>query len=225
MIYLKNIKKNIKYQNPLEVDELTFKKGKIYSVLGHNGSGKSTLFKILYNIVDFDEGSIDIEGKGFSQEVVYQYMSYNPQKSYFLTGTLRDNFDYLYKYSKNSDLLGKTELELLIKEFNLEHRLDTNIKKLSGGEQAKAQFIRTLLMNKEYILLDEPMASMDFKTIELVEEKLRELKSMNRSVILITHDFVQGNRVSDEIVFMENLKLIGKYKKDEFFKNKLFLSM
>ena len=221
MIYLKNIKKNIKYQNPLEVDELTFEKGKIYSVLGHNGSGKSTLFKILYNIVDFDEGSIDIEGKGFSQEVVYQYMSYNPQKSYFLTGTLRDNFDYLYKYSKNSDLLGKTELESLIKEFNLEHRLDTNIKKLSGGEQ----FIRTLLMNKEYILLDEPMASMDFKTIELVEEKLRELKSMNRSVILITHDFVQGNRVSDEIVFMENLKLIGKYKKDEFFKNKLFLSM
>ena len=79
-------------------------------------------------------------------------MSYNPQKAYFLTGTLRDNFDYLYKYSKNKDLLGKTELESLIKEFNLEHRLDTNIKKLSGGEQAKAQFIRTLIMNKEYIL-------------------------------------------------------------------------
>ena len=75
------------------------------------------------------------------------------------------------------------------------------------------------------MLFRSPMASMDFKTIELVEEKLRELKSMNRSVILITHDFVQGNRVSDEIVFMENLKLIGKYKKDEFFKNKLFLSM
>jgi ABC-type multidrug transport system ATPase subunit len=217
MIIIKNMMKEIKYQNSLKIDKLEFNQGYIYSILGHNGSGKSTLAKIIYNIIDFDKGSIDINDEGFSENIIHKYIAYNPQKGNFLSGTLKENFEYLYKYSKNDNLLSKDELKRLLEEFKLDNRLDTNIRKLSGGEQAKAQFIRTLVLNKEFNMFDEPMANMDFETIKHAEKKLIELKNKSKTVILITHDFMQAKRISDFIVFMENLNLIGKYKTEEFF--------
>jgi len=217
MIVIENMIKEIKYQNPLKIDKLEFNQGYVYSILGHNGSGKSTLVKIIYNIIDFNRGSIDINYEGFSEDVIHKYIAYNPQKGNFLSGTLKENFEYLYKYSKNDNLLSKEQLKRLLEEFKLDNRLDTNIRKLSGGEQAKAQFIRTLVLNKEFNMFDEPMANMDFETIKQVEKKLIELKGKGKTVILITHDFLQAKRISDFVVFMENLNLIGKYKTEEFF--------
>lgn len=218
MIKIKNIEKKIKYQKPLRINNLEIKKGYIYTVIGHNGSGKSTLLKILYNLTNYDNGEIDIESKGFSWEVCQSYISYNPQKVCFLRGTLQQNFDYIYKYSQNKNLLDKNQLNKLISEFKLENKLKTDIKKLSGGEQAKAQFIRTLLLNKDYILLDEPMASLDFETRELVEKKIKLLKQENRAVVLVTHDFIQARKIGEKIIFMENLDLVGIYNSVEFFK-------
>lgn len=217
MIVIKNMIKEIKYQKPLKIDKLEFKQGYVYSILGHNGSGKSTLVKIIYNIINFNSGSININDEGFSEDVIHKYIAYNPQKGNFLSGTLKENFEYLYKYSKNDNLLSKEELKKLLEEFKLENRLDTNIRKLSGGEQAKAQFIRTLVLNKDFNMFDEPMANMDFETIKQVEKKLIQLKDKGKTVILITHDFMQAKRISDFVVFMENLNLIGKYKTEEFF--------
>ncbi|MEG0857776.1 MAG: ATP-binding cassette domain-containing protein [Terrisporobacter sp.] len=217
MIKINKLSKSIKYQHPLEIDYLDINKGYIYSILGHNGSGKSTFLKILYQITDYDKGDININNEGFYEDTVHKYFAYNPQQTFFLRGSLKDNFEYLYKYSKNDNLLSKDKLNDLIEEFSLTHRLNTNVRKLSGGEKAKAQFIRTLVLNKDFNLFDEPMASMDFKTIELVEKKLRELKENNKTVILVTHDFSQAKRISDEIIFMENLMFIGKYKNEDFF--------
>ncbi|HBI93867.1 MAG TPA: hypothetical protein DDY58_16375, partial [Terrisporobacter glycolicus] len=169
-------------------------------------------------LTSYDYGEIDIESKGFSWEVCQSYISYNPQKVCFLRGTLQQNFDYIYKYSQNKNLLDKNQLNKLISEFKLENKLKTDIKKLSGGEQAKAQFIRTLLLNKDYILLDEPMASLDFETRELVEKKIKLLKQENRAVVLVTHDFIQARKIGEKIIFMENLDLVGIYNSVEFFK-------
>lgn len=218
MIKISGLKKEIKYQQPLIISNLEIEKGFIYIILGHNGSGKSTLLKILYGINDYDDGEIDINGKGFSEEIVQKFISYNPQKTCFLRGTLKENFDYIYKYSQNKSLLDKEELYKLIKEFKLEGKLKTDVKKLSGGEQAKAQFIRTLILNNDYILLDEPMASLDFETRDLVEQKIKELKNNKKTIILVTHDFIQAKRLGEKIIFMENLNFVGVYKPEEFLK-------
>lgn len=218
MIKISNLRKQIKYQKPLIINNLEIEKGYIYTILGHNGSGKSTLLKILYNINDYEGGEIDIDEQGFSQDIAQKFISYNPQKACFLRGTLKENFDYIYKYSQSKNLLDKKELYKLIKEFKLDGKLKTNVKKLSGGEQAKAQFIRTLILNKDYILLDEPMASLDFETRNLVEEKIKELKLNKKTIILVTHDFIQAKRLGEKIIFMENLNLVGTYEPSEFFK-------
>lgn len=222
MITINNIKKEIKNQKPLEISNLTFEKGKIYSILGHNGSGKSTFLKLLYNIEEFQNGNIDINNEGYSTSIINKYLAYNPQKTNFLLGTLNDNFNYVYKYSENNFLLDKKDLNELIVKFDLEERLNTNIKKLSGGEQAKAQFIRTLMMNKDFNLFDEPMANMDFKTIKKAEDELLKLKNKGKTVILVTHDFMQAKRISDYIVFMENLRYVDTYYCKDFFMEYVF---
>lgn len=219
MLTINKLVKNIKNQKPLKIENLEIEKEYIYSILGHNGCGKSTLVKILYNINEFDEGRIDINNEGFNENIVQKYISYNPQRCHFLLGTLKDNFDYLYKYSNNNKLLSRDKLDELLVEFNLEQKLQTNIKKLSGGEQAKAQFIRTLIMNKEVYIFDEPTANMDFATTKKVENKLLQLKNDKKTVLLITHDFMQAKRLSDYIIFMDKLNLVGKFKKNDFFNN------
>lgn len=221
MIKIKHIEKKIKYQKPLIIDNLTIEKGGIYIILGHNGSGKSTLLKILYNIIEFDKGEIDIDNEGFSNEICQKYMAYNPQNACFLRGTLEENFEFVYKYNKNKNLLSKDDLSKLVKEFKLENKLKTDVRKLSGGEQSKAQFIRTLILNKDYILLDEPMASLDFQTRNLVERKIKELRNKNKTIILVTHDIIQAKLLGEKIIFMENLNLLGTYNSDEFFDEKL----
>ena len=111
MIKIKNIEKQIKYQKPLKIDSLEIEKGCIYTILGHNGSGKSTLLKILYNLTSHDNGEIDIESNGFSSEICQNYIAYNPQKPCFLRGTLEENFNYIYKYSSNKNLLNRNQLK------------------------------------------------------------------------------------------------------------------
>lgn len=222
MIYINNIEKEIKNQKPLKVSNLVFEKGKIYSILGHNGSGKSTFLKIVYNIESFQKGSININNEGFSEEIIHKYLAYNPQKSSFLLGSLGDNFEYVYKYSQNRNLLDRKKLNELLVEFELNNKLNTSIRKLSGGEQAKSQFIRTLIMNKDFNLLDEPMANMDFATIKKVEKKLLDLKDEGKTVILVTHDFLQAKKLSDYIVFMENLSYIDTYTCEDFFTKYVF---
>ncbi len=218
MIRLENVRKIIQKNQYLNIDKLKFESGNIYAILGHNGSGKSTLLKLLYDIESFKDGRISIESESFKEETIYKYIAYSPQKPKFLSGTLQDNFNYLYKYSRNKDLLEWDEVYKLLEEFDLIKRLDTDIKKLSGGEQAKAQFIRNLAMNKKYSLFDEPTASLDFNTIKIVEEKIKELKRKGKCVILITHDFLQAKKLADSVILMENLNMIGQYDKDKFFK-------
>lgn len=148
---------------------------------------------------------------------IYKYLSYTPQESRFLSGSLMDNFNYIYEYGKDQFIKDKSYLYKLIDEFDLNKKLSTNVKKLSGGEIAKAQFIRSLIMNKEYNLLDEPMANMDLNTIKKAEKEILKLKEEGKTVILVTHDFMQVKKISDYIIFMENLKHIDTYESDVFF--------
>ena len=99
----------IEFNDKVIIDNLTIEKGGIYIILGHNGSGKSTLLKILYNIIEFDKGEIDLDSEGFSNEICQKYMAYNPQNACFLRGTLEENFEFVYKYNKNKNLLSKDD--------------------------------------------------------------------------------------------------------------------
>ncbi len=94
----------------------------------------------------------------------------------------------------------------------MEDFLDRDIKNLSGGEKAKIQFIRTLLFQNDFVLMDEPTASMDRKSTHLVEELLIKEKESGKGIIIVTHDFMQAEKISDFILEIEDTQISIKEK-------------
>lgn len=199
MIEIKNLKKYYEDRLILEVANLNFSKGKIYSILGRNGAGKSTLLKILGGILSYDEGNLRYN----EDEVIL-----STQEPLFFKGNVIYNLTEPFKLRNL-----KVELEkvtIFLKEFQVEGLKESPVDNLSGGEKAKIQFIRTILYNKKILLLDEPTASMDKKSTYIVERKLSELKNTGCLVIIVTHDYEQAVRISDYIYEVDEGKIIQR---------------
>lgn len=201
MIILENIKKFYGEKIVLDIPSLTFQKGKIYSITGYNGEGKSTLLKIIYGIEGINSGKIR------SEELD---LGYNPQREIFLKGTVRYNLTQ--PFMLRDEKVPLERMEYFIKSFQMEDFLDRDIKNLSGGEKAKIQFIRTLLFQNDFVLMDEPTASMDRKSTHLVEELLIKEKESGKGIIIVTHDFMQAEKISDFILEIEDTQISIKEK-------------
>ena len=199
MIKIKKLKKYYDKKLILNIDELNFFNGKIYSILGRNGVGKSTLLKILSGILSFDEGVLE---HNFKDTILCT------QEPLFFKGNVIYNLTEPFKLIEKKIELNKV-LNLL-ELFKIIDLKESKVSNLSGGEKAKVQFIRTILYDKNIILLDEPTASMDKKSTYLVEEILKEIRNTGKLIILITHDYEQAIRISDCIYEVDEGKLIQR---------------
>ncbi|MEG0236443.1 ABC transporter ATP-binding protein [Cetobacterium sp.] len=199
MIEIKNLKKYYKDRLILEITNLNFSKGKIYSILGRNGAGKSTLLKILGGILSYDEGNLRYD----RDNVIL-----STQEPLFFKGNVIYNLTEPFKLRNLKVELDK--VTIFLKEFQIEKLKESSVDNLSGGEKAKIQFIRTILYNKKILLLDEPTASMDKKSTYVVERILSELRDMGCLIIIVTHDYEQAVRISNYIYEVDEGKIIQR---------------
>ncbi|UPO98157.1 ATP-binding cassette domain-containing protein (plasmid) [Cetobacterium somerae] len=199
MIEIKNLKKYYKDRLILEITNLNFSKGKIYSILGRNGAGKSTLLKILGGILSYDEGNLRYD----RDNVIL-----STQEPLFFKGNVIYNITEPFKLRNLKIELDK--VTIFLKEFQIEKLKESSVDNLSGGEKAKIQFIRTILYNKKILLLDEPTASMDKKSTYVVERILSELRDMGCLIIIVTHDYEQAVRISNYIYEVDEGKIIQR---------------
>ena len=199
MIEIKNLKKYYKDRLILEITNLNFSKGKIYSILGRNGAGKSPLLKILGGILSYDEGNLRYD----RDNVIL-----STQEPLFFKGNVIYNLTEPFKLRNLKIELDK--VTIFLKEFQIEKLKESSVDNLSGGEKAKIQFIRTILYNKKILLLDEPTASMDKKSTYVVERILSELRDMGCLIIIVTHDYEQAVRISNYIYEVDEGKIIQR---------------
>lgn len=199
MIEIKNLKKYYEDRLILEITNLNFSKGKIYSILGRNGAGKSTLLKILGGILSYDEGNLRYD----RDNVIL-----STQEPLFFKGNVIYNLTEPFKLRNLKVELDK--VTIFLKEFQIEKLKESSVDNLSGGEKAKIQFIRTILYNKKILLLDEPTASMDKKSTYVVERILSELRDMGYLIIIVTHDYEQAVRISNYIYEVDERKIIQR---------------
>ena len=199
MIEIKNLKKYYENRLILEITNLNFSKGKIYSILGRNGAGKSTLLKILGGILSYDEGNLRYD----RDNVIL-----STQEPLFFKGNVIYNITEPFKLRNLKIELDK--VTIFLKEFQIEKLKESSVDNLSGGEKAKIQFIRTILYNKKILLLDEPTASMDKKSTYVVERILSELRDMGCLIIIVTHDYEQAVRISNYIYEVDEGKIIQR---------------
>ena len=104
-------------------------------------------------------------------------------------------------------------------EFSkLENLANNSARNLSTGQQQLLSIMRSLVSRPNFLLLDEPCANLDLKTTRIIENILKIASKSGVKIIVVTHDLFQAQRLSNEILFFYNGKIVEKTKSTIFFK-------
>lgn len=214
-IEVTNVVKEYDGRRVLDVEEMTFKEGFIYAILGLNGSGKSTFLECIAGFNKLYEGQIIYDGKNFSE--VKDSISMMTQKPFLFSCSVYDNIVMGLKFRKFSKKAIESRFKKYIKYFNIDEILNKNGKKLSGGETEKVGLFRNIILESKILILDEPTASMDIESTLASENLIKNVLNDEKTVIMVTHDFYQAQRIADYIIFMDKGKIIEQGEKDIVF--------
>ncbi|MCT8977116.1 ATP-binding cassette domain-containing protein [Clostridium sp. CX1] len=217
-VHIKGAFKEYDGRKVLGIDELSFLGGKVYVVLGLNGSGKSTLLNCIAGINTLDRGSILYNGESRINSI-RKNISIVTQSPYLFNSTVLENIISGLKYRK----INKEDIHFRVKKymnyFHIDKLFSKNVRNISGGEAAKTAIIRAAVLETELSILDEPTAAMDVESTLEAEKLIKDMTSNNRTVIMVTHDMYQAERIADYVIFMDKGKVIESGSKTKVFKN------
>jgi len=196
MIAIKSLTK--KFGNKFLFENYTesFQEGELIIIKGKSGSGKSTLLSLIAGLTKPTSGEIVVDS---------QQISKLPE--HFCSAFRRDNIGIIFqKYNLIESLsvrenillplvplglqesLMQEQAKKVMQQFEIEHKADELVKKLSGGEQQRVAIARAHVADPKIILADEPTANLDEKLVLSFINILRKMKSQNKTIIVATHD-------------------------------------
>jgi len=225
LISLKKISKsflNNKKISVLKKINYSFKKGKIYSLMGPSGSGKSTLLNILSMIDKPTTGSllIDTDTIDFSKTISNDKIRSKKIGIIYQQNNLLPDFTalenvYLASLALNNNKNKSIEkAKKIIKKMGLSSREYHYPSELSGGEMQRIAIARALINEPEIILADEPTGSLDQSTAKDVFKILYSLKNKNRLIIYATHNRFFANMADCKLEMIDgNIKTINARNK------------
>ncbi len=196
--------KKIKILNKIN---FSFKKGKVYSLVGPSGSGKSTLLNLLSLIDRPSSGYIKISNKNinFLDSSINDELRANKIGIIYQDNNLLSDFNalenvYLARLSiDNNKNKAIEDSKKIIKNLGLSNRLEHFPSELSGGEMQRIAIARALLNSPEIILADEPTGSLDYRNAKEVYKILFKLKRFDRLIIFATHNRYFANMADCKI--------------------------
>ena len=210
--FVKNIRfenVNFSYENNkpvLDTFNLNIKKNTIFGISGGTGSGKSTIVNLMLGFYRPHSGNIFIDDKILNDSNASKWqenLSYVPQKVYLIDDTILSNITFEDKVEKiNFDLLKNaiklSELENFIsnQKEGINHIIGEDAEKISGGQKQRIGIARAIYKNTNTLILDESLNSLDNETKEKILNKLR---SLNKTIILISHQ-KSDLKICDEIL-------------------------
>ncbi|MBO6066407.1 MAG: ABC transporter ATP-binding protein [Lachnospiraceae bacterium] len=185
--------------------------GEFLSILGPSGCGKTTILRILIGLETADSGRIIKDGVDITDKpaatrkmgIVFQNYALFENMSVFknVTYALRNSATTKKDYDRAS---AETKAKEMLEIVGLSEHLNKKPRELSGGQQQRVAIARTLALNPDVILFDEPMSALDVDTRLSLRAQLKDLqKQFGTTVIYITHDQEEAFAMSDRIMVME----------------------
>lgn len=178
------------------IDNLTLnvKQGEIVAIVGPSGGGKSTILNLIAGLMSPDSGTIEINGKVgymFQHDLLFEWR------------TIIDNIMIGLEISKKIDNQDLEKATNLLKKYDLIEFKNMKPSELSGGMRQRIALIRTLMLNPNILLLDEPFSALDAQTrIKISNDIYQMIKEEHLTAILVTHDISEAISLADKIIVL-----------------------
>lgn len=196
----------MKFGSKTVIDNLSFEinKGETFGLLGSNGSGKTTILRALLGIYPATKGKLLINGKKFTPELGGKIGYLPEERGLYKKENVLDVMTY-FGQLKGVERQAAKEWSLeYLKRVDLADKAKMKIDKLSGGQQQKVQLGVTIMNNPEILILDEPTKGFDPINRRLLMDIIDEQKAKGSTVILITHDMAEVERLCDRLLLLKN---------------------
>jgi iron complex transport system ATP-binding protein len=209
MIELKDFRAGYKGVEKIRVDELRIEPGRILGLLGRNGSGKSTFLKALVGIIPYGGHAIldKTETSSMTQRERARRIAYLPQQLSPVSmsvGTLVAHGRFArMSFSKIMGVKDREAVRHALEMTGLWEERHRSVAELSGGERQRAYLAMVLAQETEYLLLDEPAASLDIAHQIEIMELLKQLSSDGRGIVITSHDLPQSAAYCDRICVID----------------------
>jgi spermidine/putrescine transport system ATP-binding protein len=217
-IHIKKLKKVLNGTTILDTLNLDIPAGKFFALLGPSGCGKTTLLRLIAGLETPDEGHIylgkdDITNMPIHRRpinVVFQNYALFPHMTVF------ENIAYSLRIQKKDKAFIEEKVHKILSSFHLDHHGHRFPQQLSGGQQQRVAIARAIISEPDVLLLDEPLAALDFKLREKMLLELIELQDkLKTTFIYVTHDQMEALTVADQMAIMNHkgkIEQIGRPK-------------
>jgi len=204
----------------------TIKKGQVVVICGPSGSGKSTLLKTLNGLEPFQEGDIQVDGISFSDPktdfmklrqkmgMVFQRFELYPHMKVIENITIAP-----VKVLKQDKSRANKKAMALLERVGIPEQADKYPGNLSGGQQQRVAIARALAMEPDIMLFDEPTSALDPEMIKEVLDVMVDLAKSGMTMAVVTHEMGFAKEVADEIIFMDEGRIIERGTDKSFFEN------
>ncbi|SFG85523.1 ABC transporter ATP-binding protein [Sporolactobacillus nakayamae] len=195
----KYYKKNGKPMGALENATMNVENGRFVSIIGPSGCGKSTLFNIIAGLIQPSSGEVLLDGKDITRET--GNVGYMLQKDLLLPWrSILDNVIIGLEIRGIPKKIARERALPMLQKYGLGGFEYDHPDALSGGMRQRAGLIRTLLYDKDVILLDEPFGALDAQTRMQMQNWLLQIWSdFKKTILFVTHDIDEAIYLSDEI--------------------------
>ena len=227
VISIRNVKKAFGALQVLKGVDLDVYRGENVVVLGRSGSGKSVLIKIIAGLLKPDAGTVNVLGSEIDQldrralRALRTKLGFSFQNSALYDGmNVRDNLEF--PLVRNKRHLSRKEIDDAIAQVLEDVGLAQTIKQmpaeLSGGQKKRIGIARTLILQPEIMLYDEPTAGLDPVTSLEINELINEVQQRyNTSAVIITHDLTCAKATGERIIMLSEGCFLRQGSFDEVF--------
>ena len=184
-------------------------------ILGANGAGKSVLMRLMHGLLSPTSGRIQwnaLERPGAPRKQAMVF-----QRPVMLRRSAEANIAYALKIAG----IRKRQREALVREslegVGLAHLARRPARVLSGGEQQRLALARAWALHPEVLFLDEPTASLDPSATREIETVIRAFDAAGTKIVMATHNLGQARRLGDEVLFVDQGRLVERAPVGEFF--------
>lgn len=208
-----NLKKQYGQKNVVNNIDINLKKGEIVGLLGPNGAGKTTTFYMITGMIRPSSGTILLDDADITSLPMYKrarmgigYLAQEP--SIFGKLTVENNLKIVLETVLPKDIDQNNLIDELLDQFNITKLRNSLGSSLSGGERRRVEICRTLALNPDFVLLDEPFAGVDPIAVEDIQQMIISLKEKNIGVLITDHNVRETLSITDRSYLLHSGEIL-----------------